>query len=314
MTLAVIFNGQGAHYEGMAMDFVQQDEKSAAVFELAQAVTTWDVAGLINEKIESLSQTRYAQLATATASLAIFQAIKDQLPAVSYMAGLSLGEYTALIAADYVSMEEGFSLIQDRGNLMSDYCQELKQEEDLAMAAVLKASAEEVEGLIAEVQAEGLEAYVANYNSSTQTVIAGRSKALDCFKTLGVDQGIKKILPLDVEGPFHTPFMEGLRPSFEARLSSVTFNKGTCPVISNTTVQLHQVDQLKENLSRHLTEPVRWSASIEKMKQAGVDRILQIGPGKTLVNLLKREKDVPPFYVVDQLEDVEGLNDFLHSD
>lgn len=310
MTLALIFNGQGAHYQGMGLDFVDQFPEAARVFDLASQVTGYDIRSLVDQDIEKLSQTRYAQVATAAVSMAIFELVKDRLPQVAYMAGLSLGEYSSLMASGMISLEEGFKLLKDRGDLMSDHCQHLEEEAPVAMEAVLKVDATVIEDLVAQVSAEE-ELYVANYNSSTQTVIAGSQAGIDRFKQEGKEKGIKKTLPLSVEGPFHTPFMQAVCPKFEQVLETVDISAGRVPVISNTKVQVHQVEDLKGTLVQHLVEPVRWQHTIDYFLDQGVDQVVQIGPGKTLGNLLKREKVAPDYVVVDKLEDLEALNTFI---
>lgn len=311
MSLAVIFNGQGAHYPGMGEDFIARYPKARQVIDQASPASGYDVFALLNDQFDRLNQTAYAQIAVSAVSLAIFKAIEDRLGPVDYMAGLSLGEYSALMASQMLAMDQGFSLLTERGRLMSDHCQRLEDKQSVSMEAVLNASPQAVSQWVDQVQDQGQTLYAANFNSSTQTVIGGSDAAIQSFKQIAKKEGIKKTIPLAVEGPFHTPFMEEVRPAFQEVLDGMTFKSSTCPVISNTDVKAHQVDQIKDTLSRHLVEPVRWQQTIDYLTNRGVDKIIQIGPGKTLVNLLKREKNVPSYYLVDAVDHVDGLEEFL---
>lgn len=311
MTIAVIFNGQGAHYQGMGMDFIEQFPQAEEVITCASQASGDDVKALLNEDFSKLSQTRYAQIATAATSMAVFRSIEPQIPAIDYMAGLSLGEYSALMASGMLSMEDGFRLLKERGNLMSDHCEQLKKDEDIVMEAVLKVPLEDIEQLVNQVNQEETNLYIANLNSSTQTVIGGTQSAVDQFKKLGKEKGIRKTMPLSVEGPFHTPFMAVVCQPFKAVLDQVEFVEAAIPVISNTDVQPHQIDHIRETLTRHLVEPVRWKNTIDYFVDQGVDKIIQIGPGKTLGNLLKREKNVPDYAVVDSVDDIQALEIFV---
>lgn len=311
MTIAVIFNGQGAHYQGMGMDFIEQFPQAEEVITCASQASGDDVKALLNEDFSKLSQTRYAQIAIAATSMAVFRSIEPQIPAIDYMAGLSLGEYSALMASGMLSMEDGFRLLKERGNLMSDHCEQLKKDEDIVMEAVLKVPLEDIEQLVNQVNQEETNLYIANLNSSTQTVIGGTQSAVDQFKKLGKEKGIRKTMPLSVEGPFHTPFMAVVCQPFKAVLDQVEFVEAAIPVISNTDVQPHQIDYIRETLTRHLVEPVRWKNTIDYFVDQGVDKIIQIGPGKTLGNLLKREKNVPDYAVVDSVDDIQALEIFV---
>ena len=313
MTTAVIFNGQGAHYQGMGMDFIEHYPQAKKVITCASQVSGEDIKALLNEDFSKLSQTRYAQIATVATSMAIFRSIESQLPAINYMAGLSLGEYSALMASGMLSMEDGFQLLKERGNLMSNHCEQLKKDENIVMEAVLKAPLEDIQQLVNQVNQDERHLYIANLNSSTQTVIGGKQSAVDQFKKLGKEKGIKKTIPLAVEGPFHTPFMEAVCQPFRLVLDQVDFNDAEVPVISNTDVKVHQIDQVRDTLTRHLIEPVRWKSTIDYFVAHGVDKIIQIGPGKTLGNLLKREKKAPDYVVVDSVDDIQGLESFLEG-
>lgn len=311
MSLAIIFNGQGAQYKEMGQDFAHAFPKALAVYEKVETLTNYPIRQWITDDFEALQETRYAQVAIAATSLAIYESIQAKLPAIDYMAGLSLGEYSSLITSGMLSVEEGFKLIKKRGQLMTDHCQKLRESSDIVMAAVMKMPLEEIQTVLREVNEPEEKLYLANLNSSTQVTIAGTTAAVDQFKKIARTRGYKKIMPLKVEGPFHSPYMEAVCAPYDKALASVSFSEGEVPVISNTTVKLHQPDNVKELLVRHLVEPVRWQETIDALVAAGVTKIIQIGPGKTLANLLKREPEAPDTLVVDKIADVEEIEEFL---
>ncbi len=311
MSLAVIFNGQGAHYEGMGQDFNQTFKEAQAVYDTVESITDYPVRKWITTEFDALKETRYAQVAIAATSLAILDSIEAKLPAIEFMAGLSLGEYTALIASGAMQMDEGFKLLKARGDLMSAHCQTLRETSEISMVAVMNMPLEDIQAVIAEVNAEEQLLYIANINSSTQVTVAGTKEATDQFKTLARDRGFKRVMPLKVEGPFHTPYMEPVCDPFSEALEKVDFREMEVPVISNTTVAPHTTESVQALLVRHLVEPVRWQETIDYLVAKGVTKVIQIGPGKTLANLLKREENAPATLVIDKVEDVEKIEQFI---
>lgn len=311
MSLAVIFNGQGAHYEGMGQDFFESFPEAQAVYEKVETLTDSPVRQWITEDFEALAQTKHAQVAIAATSLAIYQSIEAQLPAIDYMAGLSLGEYSSLIASGMLDFDEGFQLLKKRGQLMTRHCQQLRKSSDIVMAAVLKMPLDEIQAVLEAVNAEEEKLYIANLNSSTQVTIAGTEDAVAQFKIIARELGYRRIMPLKVEGPFHSPYMAPVCESFQKELNQVSFQEGNVPVISNTTVEAHTPADVRELLVRHLVEPVRWEETIDYFVDHGVTKIIQIGPGKTLANLLKREDNAPENLVIDKASDLDQIEPFI---
>lgn len=311
MSLAVIFNGQGAHYEGMGQDFFESFPEAQAIYEKVETLTDSPVRQWITEDFEALAQTKHAQVAIAATSLAIYQSIEAQLPAIDYMAGLSLGEYSSLIASGMLDFDEGFQLLKKRGQLMTRHCQQLRKSSDIVMAAVLKMPLDEIQAVLEAVNAEEEKLYIANLNSSTQVTIAGTEDAVAQFKIIARELGYRRIMPLKVEGPFHSPYMAPVCESFQKELNQVSFQEGNVPVISNTTVEAHTPADVRELLVRHLVEPVRWEETIDYFVDHGVTKIIQIGPGKTLANLLKREDNAPETLVIDKVSDLDQIEPFI---
>ncbi len=311
MSVAVIFNGQGAHYAQMGLDFKAAYPEAQQTFEKAEAITGYPISEWLSDDMTPFQQTQYAQVAITATSLAIYNSIKTKLPVMSYMAGLSLGEYTSLIAGEMLSFEEGMQLIKQRGQLMTQHCAALREEQDIAMEAVMNVPLHEVRELIAEVNDGAEKLFVANLNSSTQIIIAGSTDSIAEFKALAKDRGYKRMMPLKVEGPFHTPYMAPVAEPFAQVLDDITFHEGNVPVISNTTVEPHTPETVKEDLTKHLVESVRWRETIDYLVDHGVEKLIQIGPGKTLANLLKREPNAPATLVIDKVEDLDKLEDFI---
>lgn len=311
MSLAILFNGQGAHYKGMGQDFVETYPEAQVVFEKVEKMTNYPVREWITEDFDALAQTQYAQVAIAATSLAIYESIKNKLPAMDYMAGLSLGEYSSLIASGMLTFEDGFNLVKTRGQLMTKHCETLRESADIVMEAVIKMPLTEIQEVLGLVNEDEESVYLANLNSSTQVTIAGTQKAVDEFKAIAKERGYRKIMPLKVEGPFHTPYMASVQNPYLEAVNAYAFNMGETAVISNTTVTPHTVDGVKELLVRHLVEPVRWEETISYLVDQGVTKVIQIGPGKTLANLLKREENAPETLVIDKISDVEKIEDFI---
>lgn len=311
MSLAIIFNGQGAHYPNMGLDFAEAYPEAQTTFEKAEAETGYPIREWIKEDIDVLAETQYAQVAIAATSLAIYNTIKSQLPAIQYMAGLSLGEYTSLIASGMLPFQDGMQLIQKRGQLMTAHCELLRESSDIAMDAVMKMPIEDIKDVLAEVNGTEEKVFLANINSSTQITIAGTTEALTEFKAIAKERGFKRMMSLKVEGPFHTPFMKLVCDPFDAVLREASFQEGEVPVISNTIVEPHTTAGVRELLTRHLVEPVRWQETIDYLVANDITKVIQIGPGKTLANLLKREKNAPETLVIDQVSDLEQIASFI---
>lgn len=308
MKLAVMFNGQGAHYQGMGYDFYQQFPKSKEVFDEAEKVTGQPVLNWINEEFEKLSKTQFAQLAIAATSLAIYRSIEDQLPEVVAMGGLSLGEYSALMASNTLAQVDGWKLLQERGQLMSEQCSVI---DNCQMIAAIDIPEEVIESLIKEFKLAN-QLYIANYNSPKQLVLAGTAEAISIFKTEAKALGYKKVLPLKVEGPFHSPFMADIKARFNKVLEAYQFSVDKkIPVWSNVNVKAHGNETISTLLTEHLVKPVYWYQTIDQWVAEGVTHIIQIGPGNTLSKLLAGHHPEIQSIVIDKVEDVQQISQFI---
>ncbi|MBG9989215.1 ACP S-malonyltransferase [Aerococcaceae bacterium DSM 111176] len=316
MTLAIIFNGQGAQYEGMGLDFNEQIPMAKSVFDTAEEVTDYSIREWIESDQEKFNQTQFSQPAIAAVSLAIFHSLKAEYPQISqakYMAGLSLGEYSSLMASGMLSLEDGFTLLKERGRLMTEHCQVLEEKQPVQMAAVIAMPLDEIKALVEEIHSEETPLYIANLNSTSQIIIAGVKDSITTFRKRAKEAGYKKVMPLKVEGPFHSPLMQAVCEPFKEVLAHFKFNTGSVPVISNTTLEEHTPERVTDLLVRHLVEPVRFQETIEQFQNEGVTHLIQIGPGPTLANLLKREENVPKCLVVDKVADLALVPEFLND-
>ncbi|HFI0462898.1 TPA: ACP S-malonyltransferase [Streptococcus suis] len=312
MTLGIIFNGQGAQKLGMGLDFAQAFPQSRAVFELAQDQSDYPLETWISQDLSPLRQTRHAQVAIAAASLAIYQGLEPLL--ANYQdrvyAGLSLGEYSALVAAGCLSMDQVFGLLKARGNLMSMHCQSL---EKTAMLACMEVSEDQLLQTIHDLALQN-KVMLANYNSPQQIVVAGFHSDLQVFTKALKQAGYKKVLPLKVEGPFHTSLMSPIQEAFAQVLSKVAFSQAKYPVYSNVNHEIHDPKTIRDRLVDHLTAPVKWTQTMEAWHEAGIKQIIQIGPGSTLSKLLAQHLPDIPVYDINQVEDLRGLETFLRSE
>nr|WP_276932501.1 ACP S-malonyltransferase [Globicatella sulfidifaciens] len=311
MKLAVMFNGQGAHFEQMGQDFVTHFEEARAVYQRAEQLTQLPITKWITEDISALNFTKNAQLAISTTSLAIFNSIKKHLPDIEAMGGLSLGEYSALIASQILSEDDAWPLLKKRGELMSAQTQTFTHSQ---MVAVIQVPLDKIKAIINEMQND-TEIYIANYNAPTQIVLGGTQLAIKEFKQLAKAKGYKKILPLKVEGPFHTPLMKKVQEPFKEALSAIAEleTKGKVPVWSNVTAEPHQATTIKPLLVDHLVKPVKWLQTIDQWHQQGITHIIQIGPGNTLAKLLNQQYPTINHLVVNKVEDIENISAFLKS-
>lgn len=310
MTLAIIFNGQGAYYQGMGLDFAQRFSGSHDIFRLAEDVSGYPLRQWILEQPELFNQTMYAQVAITATSLAIYQAINNQLPPIAYMGGLSLGEYTALIASGMMPMKEGLQLVTKRGHLMGQLCQSLP---NIPMRAIIGFSRQVIEDTLQEQNLIG-RVYIANVNTESQVVVSGNDEDLNCLKQ-ALSQGEKKVLmvPLKVEGPFHTPWMQDIERDFMKELNQINWKKSKVSVLSNLTGRPHDLEKLPQKMSQHLYQTTMWHKCMQYLKNKSVTHVIQIGPGNTLLKFLGKNTQDFQTLLIDKLKDVDKLQEFIEG-
>lgn len=284
MKIGYLFPGQGAQTVGMGKDLYDKQEEVRKIYEKVQNVTGIDIAKISFEgPEETLNETKYTQLAILTESLAILEVLKSNNIIAEMSAGLSLGEYTALINSEVLDFEEGVKLVQKRGEYMQNLC----PKGDWQMAAIMGLSDKEVEEVCKKVKS----GYVvpANYNTIGQVAISGENQAIEEAEKIAKEMGAKKVRILKTAGPFHTEKLIESSNALRKELEKVTIHKFKTKVIKNIDGELYKdTDDVKDILSKHIINPVRFSKTIHNMLDNGIDTFIEIGPGKTLSGFVKR--------------------------
>lgn len=302
---AFLFPGQGAQYVGMAKDFYEQVEESKEVFERANKVLDFDVIKMCFEENEELNQTEYTQAAMVTACVSILEAVKKKGIKADITAGLSLGEYAALVANDVLSFEDAVALVRKRGIYMSN---EVPNGEG-SMAAILGLDVETIERICKEVEDEtNMCVQPANYNCPGQIVISGKKEAVLAACDRLKEAGAKRALELKVSGPFHSALLKGAGDKLSEELKNVVVNPMTIPYVCNAKAEVvTDVSQTKELLEKQVYSPVRWQQTMELMIANGVTTFVEIGPGKTLSGFLKKIDKTVTVINIEKIEDLEKL-------
>lgn len=302
---AFLFAGQGAQYLGMGRELYDQYELVRSTFNDASQVLGYDVRALIDQNEEKLNQTRYTQPAILTTSVAIYRLLVDKGIEPDMVAGLSLGEYSALVAAGALDFKTAVALVAKRGSFM----EEAAPAGSGKMVAVLNAEVSLIEEVCQEASAIGVVS-PANYNTPSQIVIGGEVAAVDKAVELLKDAGVKRLIPLNVSGPFHTALLKPASQRLAEVLETVEFSDFVRPLVGNTEATVMEKERVKELLTRQVMEPVRFYDSIAKMQEAGVTEFIEIGPGKVLSGFIKK---IDKSADVRQVEDVESLNALLEK-
>lgn len=284
MKIGFLFPGQGSQFVGMGKDFYEEYEEARNMYKKVQEITGIDIAKISFEGPEEmLNETKYTQLAILTNSLAILEVLKNKGIKADVSAGLSLGEYTALIYSKVLSIEEGVKIVQKRGQ----YMQELAPKGKWQMAAILGENDEKVEELCKNVN-KGF-VVPANFNCPGQVVVTGDEEGITELQKVANENGIRKIRILKTTGPFHTEKLQESSKALRQELENIEIHKFEIPVIKNIDgEQYSENDDVKNILAKHIISPVRFSKGLSKMVDMGVDTFIEIGPGKTLSGFVKR--------------------------
>lgn len=277
-----LFSGQGSQYVGMAKELYNAYDGAKAVFETANSILGYDIANIcFNGPDTELNKTANSQPAIMACSLAAFEAAKTEGITFDGVAGHSLGEYAAMVAAGVVTMEDGFKLIKARAAAM----QKAAEENDGAMYAVIGLPAEEVEKVCEET-----EGYVVpvNYNSSVQTVIAGETSACEAAAAKFVEMK-KKAIKLNVASAFHSKLMQSAADEFIKTAETISFRPAKVDFYSNLTGEkLEDFSDMPSMLARHIVSPVKFTSELALMDKAGYENYIELGPNKVLTGLVKK--------------------------
>jgi [acyl-carrier-protein] S-malonyltransferase len=283
--IAVIFPGQGAQFSGMGRDLFEASAEARNLFEQADTLVGFPLSEtMFTGSAEALRQTNITQPAVFLHSVVLALTTPGLRP--DMVAGHSLGEFSALVAAGALSFEDGIQLVLQRALAMQRACEQVAS----TMAAVIGLSDEAVESACAHVAAESGEQVIpANYNSPGQVVISGSLAGVRQAGEYIIATWGKKTIPLQVGGAFHSPFMEPARHELARAIENTPFARPRCPVYQNVNAQpVTDVDQIRENLMAQLTAPVRWTQSVERMIVDGATEFVECGPGTVLQKLVKK--------------------------
>ena len=307
-----MFPGQGSQYIGMGKEIYEKYPIAKEVFDKASEITGLDVAAMCFEENDKINITEYTQVCMLTVEAALFAVLKDKGITYDLTAGLSLGEYGALIASGALSMEDAFAVVRKRGIYMQNAVPN-----GGGMSAVIGLDASVIEDACKEVM-DNKDMYdkgdsslpftvsVANYNNPKQSVITGRKDAVLAAGKICEEKGALKVVELNVSGPFHSSLLQGAGEQLAEALKDVTINDIAIPYIANVTAEyVTDKNDVKELLKKQVSSSVRWQQSLELMIKDGVDEFIEIGPGHTLAGFVKKIDRSLKTVNIDTLEDLE---------
>lgn len=302
--IAFIFPGQGAQKTGMGKDFYEQSQRAAEIYDAAskrlKEEMEIDIRTLCFDENDKLDQTAYTQAALVTTCLAMARTLEEKGVRADVTAGLSLGEYCAIAVAGGMSDLNAVWAVRKRGVLM----EEAVPTGVGAMAAVLGLSAEQIEKVTEEIKG----VTVANYNCPGQVVITGETDSVDAAKEKLLECGAKRVLPLNVSGPFHSPMLKEAGEKLSEVLDQIHFHELELPYVTNVTAEpITDICKTKELLKEQVAASVRWQQSMERMIEDGVDTFIEIGPGKTLAGFLKKINRTVTVMNISCIEDVDKV-------
>lgn len=286
MQIGFLFPGQGVQKVGMGKDLYEKYEEVKNVYDEVKKITGIDIKKISFEGPEELlNKTQNTQLAILTESLAILKVLKNKNIKAKMSSGLSLGEYTALIEDEIFDFETGIKIVEKRGEIM----QKLTPKGNWKMAAIMGLREKQVEEICKKMDNR----YVvpANYNTKGQIVISGEEEAVVKAGELAKEMGAKKVSLLNTEGPFHTPKLEKCSIALKKELTKIKINKKDSKVVKNIDGKTYmENDNIIEILSKHISNPVRFTSCLQTMYDNGIDTFVEIGPGRTLSSFVKRMK------------------------
>jgi len=279
---AYVFPGQGAQFPGMGKDLYDNSSDAKQMFDAANDILGFSITDIMfGEEAEALKQTKVTQPAIFLHSVILAKVLSTNFKP-EMVAGHSLGEFSALVSAGYLSYEDGLSLVSKRALAMQKAC----EKNPSTMAAVLGLENELVEKICNEIE----EVVVpANYNCPGQLVISGSNEGIDIACEKLTQAGARRVLKLPVGGAFHSPLMEPARAELEQAIDETNFSNGICPIYQNVTaLAITNPEEIKKNLKKQLTSSVLWTQTMQQMMEDGLSSVTEVGPGKVLQGLFKK--------------------------
>lgn len=306
MSIGLLFSGQGSQTVGMGLDFFQETDEMRECFEIANRELGYRLDELcFSGPLEKLTQTSVCQVALFVVGYGIFQALKSRgkLKNLAVCCGLSLGEWTALAATEAVDFREGIHLVARRGLLMQRACETV----DGAMVSVGSGDRRRILELCRATDVDP-----SNFNSPDQVVVSGERKKIENFLVKAKEAGLRRIIPLNVAGAYHSRLMRSAQEEFERDLRSATFHLPSIPVISNVTGRkIKDSGEIRHLLAQQITSPVLWDIAMQEAAQIGADTFLECGPGKVLCGLGRKNLPSASFFGCGTIEQLNSLPENL---
>lgn len=302
--IAFVYPGQGAQKVGMGKDFYENSERSKEIFDLAASVLDFDIKQVCFEENDFINNTKYTQAALVTTCLAMTKEVLALGIKPDVTAGLSLGEYAAIATAGGMSDEEAIKTVRVRGILMDEAVPDGKG----AMAAVLGMTGEAVYEVVKDLA----DVSIANYNCPGQIVITGEKSAVENAGKVLSENGAKRVIPLNVSGPFHSAILKGAGETLGETLETVDWKELEIGYVTNVDASLvTDIRQTKDLLMKQVSSSVLWEQSVRNMIEMGVDTFVEIGPGKTLAGFIKKIDKEVQVVNVGAFEDLAKLKEQL---
>lgn len=303
--IAFIFPGQGAQYAGMGQDFAKQFSAARLTFEEADDLLNYPLSNIIfNGPEELLKETKNSQLGIYVTSIAIHRVLQELFPIQPVVcSGLSLGEYTALTAGGWIAFREALQLVKHRSELMNEACLSSPG----TMVVVMGMDNSSVEEIVREVDLPD-ELWIANYNCPGQIVLSGTLKGIEAGSALAKSRQAKRVLPLQVQGAFHSGLMKQAQERLAPYIRKAPFVKGESQIVMNVPGDfVEDIDILKENLINQVTHSVRWEQGIQAINHRNIDLFIEFGPGTTLTNMIKRIGVRGEIATIEKVGDLERI-------